>query len=95
MALSCLIIQSPIIQSANESLLQHKKKIPVNEIVGDSMLNNFKPEKLSAKRNVKVKNFLGSSTIDLKDHINPTIRRNIDTIILHAGTNDIINDIDI
>ena len=58
------------------------------------MLINIKPEKLSAKRNVKIKNFPGSSTIDLKDHINPTIRRNVDTITIHAGTNDITNDID-
>ena len=41
-----------------------------------------------------MKTFAGSTSEDMKDHINPTIREQPDAIILHIGSNDIGKDID-
>ena len=68
---------------------KHQNDIPKIEVIGDSLLNGIDESRLSSKGNVKVRNYPGATTEDLKDHANPTIRKNVDLIIIHAGTNDI------
>ena len=70
------------------------KKVHI-EIVGDSMLNGIQERGLNKDSNVKIKlrKYPGASSMDLLDHIKPSLRREPDQIILHAGTNDISNDI--
>ena len=70
------------------------KIFPKMEIIGDSLLNGGVESTLSTKENIKVGNFRGLSTEDMKDYANPTIRKKTDLIIFHAGTNDITNKCD-
>ena len=55
---------------------------------------NTKIQKLSSKENIKVRNFTGTSTEDMKDYANPIIRKKTDLIIFHAGMTDITNKCD-
>ena len=64
------------------------------EIIGDSMLNNIHPRGLSKHGNVKVLNHSGATSEDIKDHINPSIKRKPDIIILHIGSNDLAKNVD-
>ena len=57
------------------------------EIIGDSMLNNINARGLSNKGNVKVFNHPSATCEDLKDHINPSIKRKPNILICHIGTN--------
>ena len=43
---------------------------------------------------VKVRAHPGASMQDIKDHIRPVIRQKQDSVIIHAGTNDLTNNID-
>ena len=38
---------------------------------------------------VIVKAFPGATTIDMRDHVEPTLRKKPERIILHTGTNDL------
>ena len=60
-------------------------------ILGDSMIKFINPSKLrkSLKRNVMVKTFSGANVHDMKHYIKPTMEKNPDYLILHAGTNDL------
>ena len=72
--------------------LQGKKDMKVYpriEAIGDSLLNVIEETRLSSKGNIKVRSYPGATTEDLKDHTNPTIKKNVDLIIIHAGMNDI------
>ena len=62
--------------------------------IGDSILNDINPREISKEGNGKVKSFPGSTSEDMKDFINPSIRLQPDAIILHVGTNDSNNGID-
>ena len=42
---------------------------------------------MSKNLQVKIATFPGCTTQDMKDHINPLLRRNPDEIIIHVGTN--------
>ena len=71
---------------------REKKKIT---IIGDSMLNGINDRGLNnKKRKVCVKNHPGANTEDILDHLKPALRRNPDLIIIHSGTNDIMDDND-
>ena len=59
------------------------------EIVGDSMLNSLDERGLQKRHHVKIRNHSGATSQDILDHIKPIIRRKPDTIIVHAGTNDL------
>ena len=61
------------------------------EIVGDSMLNNLG---ISKTHKINVLNVSGLKSDDIRDHLNPSIRRKPDAIICHVGTNDIAENID-
>ena len=75
--------------SKHENNRKVTKDYPKIEVIGDSLLNGIEESKLSSKGNIKVRNYPGATTEDLKDHANPTIRKKVDLIIIHAGTNDI------
>ena len=44
------------------------------------------------KNKVVVKNFGGAKTKDMESHIIPIIKQNLETIIIHSGTNDLKSD---
>ena len=56
------------------------------------MLNHIEGSKLSSKkRSTKVHAFPGATTEDMIDFIRPLASRNPDYLIIHAGTDDLIN----
>ena len=63
-------------------------------IIGDSTLNNINPRGISKNGNVKISVHPGATSVDMKDYINPTIRRKPDVLIIHVGTNDLNTEID-
>ena len=58
-------------------------------IAGDSILKNLQGNKMSKNSRVKVSSFPGCTTLDMKDHVKPLLRRNPDEIIIHVGTNSL------
>ena len=67
---------------------EHKKTLIT--IAGDSMLNYIEGQKLSNRtRATKVHSFPGATSEDMLDFIRPLAYRNPDSIIVHAGTNDL------
>ena len=58
-------------------------------IVGDSILKNLQGRNLSRSSKVKVSSFPGCTTMDMRDHIKPILRRNPDAIVMHVGTNSL------
>ena len=64
------------------------------EIIGDNLLNNINARGISKHEKIKVLNHLGATSEDLKDFINPTIRRKPNIVVMHIGTNDITENID-
>ena len=74
-----------------ESILTNVKEGETVEIIGDSILNNINARNISKKGNVKVLNHSGAISKDLKSHIIPTINRKPNVLIIHIGTNDLVN----
>ena len=68
-----------------------RKKIT---IIGDSILNGISKFGLKRKHNVKVRAHPGASMQDIKDHIRPVICGKPDSVIIHAGTNDLTKNVD-
>ena len=81
----------------NLPLVQHNaynKKEKSNVItIGDSMLNNMTIRGLSKSDKVFVSNFPGATSEDILDEIKDTLKTHPDTLIVHAGTNDITKNI--
>ena len=57
------------------------------------MLNGIHERGMNKDENIKVKirKYPGASSIDILDHIKPSLRKAPEQIIIHAGTNDISN----
>ena len=70
-----------------------KKDLKV-EIIGDSMLNGIDEGGISGLCKAKIRRYPGCTTNDLVHHAIPSINKNPDVIICHAGTNDLTNDED-
>ena len=72
--------------------LSQKKKSHI-EIIGDSMLNGIHERGMNKDENIKVKirKYPGASSIDILDHIKPSLRKAPEQIMIHAGMNDISN----
>ena len=70
-----------------------KKKIRV-EILGDSMVNGIQEKSMNKDSNmiIKIRKYPGASSTDVLDHIKPSLRKDPDQILIHAGTNDLTND---
>jgi len=63
-------------------------------VIGDSILSKLQSWMMSNRANkVKVDPHSGAVVEDLKDYINPILRRKPDNIILHIGTNNLKKDI--
>ena len=60
-------------------------------IDGDSIVSGLQPVLLSQKRKVKVKSFSGANIRDMHDNIIPILRHKPEYIILHVGTNGVLN----
>ena len=43
--------------------------------------------------NIKVRRYPAASSIDIINHLKPSLRKALDGIIIHAGTNDITNNV--
>ena len=70
-----------------------RKKICV-KILRDSMLNGVQEKELNknADLNTKIRKYPGASLRDILDHIRPSLRKELDQIIIHARTNHIKGD---
>ena len=64
------------------------------EILCDSILNGVQEKGLNknADTNIKIRKHPGASSFDILDHIRPSLGKEPDQIIIHAGTNDVKND---
>ena len=60
-------------------------------MAGDSIVKGLQPGLLSQKRKVKVKSFSGAIVRDMGDNIRPISRHKPEYIVLHFGTNDVLN----
>ena len=67
-----------------------KRKVVVT---GDSVLNGINECGLSKHQNVKIQNFPGGTTETILDKVETLVAEKPDCIIIHAGTNDIVNGI--
>ena len=71
----------------------HQKKKVV--ITGDSMLNGLHEKGLSMNHKVKVKNYPGGTSETILDNIDDIVKNKPDCLIIHAGTNDLTNGINL
>ena len=64
-------------------------------IIGDSMLNNINSRGLSKSKKVTVINHPGATSDVIEEELEATVKENskINTLIVHAGTNDLTNNI--
>ena len=61
-------------------------------IVGDSILTGIDEKRLSRNNQVvKVRDFRGATSDDLKHHLVPLLKKKPEHIILHIGTNDAVS----
>ena len=57
------------------------------------MLNNINSRGLSRSKNVSVSNFPGATGEDILAEVEDTLKTHPDTLIVHAGTNDLTKNI--
>ena len=60
-------------------------------IIGDSMIKYVNGREVSRNIPVKVTSHPGATTDDFIDYVRPTVRKELNLIIIHTGTNDIQN----
>ena len=58
------------------------------------MLNGVQGKELNknADINIKIRKYPGASSSNILDHIRPSLRKELDQVIIHARTNHIEND---
>ena len=61
-------------------------------IIGDSMLNNINSRGLSKSKEVDVLNFPGATSSDVLTKIDDVFKKKPASLIVHVGTNDLAND---
>ena len=64
-------------------------------IIGDSMLNNIKSRGLCKSKKVDVLNFSGATNEDILTKIDDALDEKPALLIVHVGTNDLINEINL
>ena len=74
-------------ETTNENKKSVKK--PRFIITGDSFLNGINEKGLSRDDRVKTKNFPGETTETILEEVEELIKNKPDTLIVHAGTNDL------
>ena len=60
-------------------------------IIGDSILNGLSEQGLRKRHIVRIRAHSGATSLDIKDHIRPIMRRKPDCVLVHCGTNDLSN----
>ena len=93
--------QERVDNSVNNNLLlihynnsNNKKEKSQNVIIiGDSMSNNINSRWLSKSKKVSVSNFPGATSEDILAEVEDTLKTHPDTLIVHAGTNDLTKNI--
>ena len=56
------------------------------------MLAGIEEKRICGNRSVKVRIFPGATTDDMYDYLKPLLKKNLDNIILHVGTNNSVNE---
>ena len=64
-------------------------------IIGGSMIKNITGTGISRTNTVKMRPHPGATTVDICDYIKPELRHKPDVIIIHCGTNDIEDEINV
>ena len=82
----------PNLDTDNEINSEHKRKVV---ITGDSLLNGLHEKGLSRNHRVKVNNFPGGTSETILENIDEIIKNKPDCFIIHAGTNDLTNGINL
>ena len=82
----------PNLDTDNEINSEHKRKVV---ITGDSLLNGLNEKGLSRNHRVKVNNFPGGTSETILENIDEIIKNKPDCLIIHAGTNDLTNGINL
>ena len=60
-------------------------------ITGDSLLNGINEKGLSKDKHAKIKKFLGGTTETISGEVEELVKNKLDTLIVQAGTNDLMN----
>ena len=76
-------------ESKKDDKKQNERKNVV--IIGDSILNGLSEQGLRKQHNVRIRAHSGATSLDIKDHIRPIMRRKPDCVLVHCGTNDLTN----
>ena len=84
-------IESEIPRESAHTVKSNKKTKVV--VTGDSLLNGISEKWLSRSHQVTFKNFPGGTSENVLEETENLIGDKPDCIIIHAGTNDITNDI--
>ena len=71
---------------------EQKKRVV---ITGDSMLNGIHEKGLSKNHTVKINNFPGGTSETVLENIDETLKSKPDCLIVHVGTNDLTNGINL
>ena len=71
---------------------EQKKRVV---ITGDSMLNGIHEKGLSKSHTVKINNFSGGTSETVLENIDETLKSKPDCLIVHVGTNDLTNGINL
>ena len=66
----------------------HKWPRGTTLIAGDSILNNLQENRMGRSKCVKVRAFPGAKIEDMYDYMTPLLKKEPNTIILHAGSNN-------
>ena len=64
-------------------------------IIGGSMIKNITGTGISRTNTVKMRPHPGATAVDICDYIKPELRHIPDVIIIHCGTNDIEDEINL
>ena len=75
-----------LLELSNNTVSAWKKGITL--IIVDSILSGIKKSKMSQKRLIKVRTFLGATIQDMKFFVVPHLKKKPDNIIIQAGTNN-------
>ena len=71
---------------------EQKKRVVITE---DSMLNGIHDKGLSKNHTVKINNFSGGTSETVLENIDETLKSKPDCLIVHVGTNDLTNGINL